>query len=65
MWFLYAILGWSSFVGLAVMVALTPVPGWVASLTSTVQKQKMKATDARVQNVTESKRHFWTARPTY
>ncbi|KAI0775462.1 ABC transporter type 1, transmembrane domain-containing protein [Irpex lacteus] len=53
MWFLYAILGWSSFVGLAVMVALTPVPGWVASLTSTVQKQKMKATDARVQNVTE------------
>ncbi|KAI0798592.1 hypothetical protein BC629DRAFT_232884 [Irpex lacteus] len=52
-WFLYAILGWSSFVGLAVMIALTPVPGWVATLTNTVQKEKMKATDARVQNVTE------------
>ena len=58
MWFLYVVLGWSSFVGLAVMVALTPVPAWVATLTNTVQKQKMKATDARVQNVTESGSSF-------
>lgn len=54
MWFLYVVLGWSSFVGLGVMVALCPAPAWVATLTNTVQKQKMKATDARVQNVTES-----------
>ncbi|KAI0693031.1 hypothetical protein BC835DRAFT_1520746 [Cytidiella melzeri] len=53
MWFLYAVLGWSSLVGLGVMVALMPVPAWVASLTSGVQKKKMKATDARVQIVTE------------
>ncbi|KAI0685987.1 hypothetical protein BC835DRAFT_1420713 [Cytidiella melzeri] len=51
--FLYAVLGWSAFVGLAVMIALCPVPAWVASLTSGVQKNKMKATDGRVQSVTE------------
>jgi hypothetical protein len=41
--FLYAILGWSSFVGLAVMVALMPVPAWVATFMQGVQKQKMEA----------------------
>ncbi|EKM56944.1 uncharacterized protein PHACADRAFT_254352 [Phanerochaete carnosa HHB-10118-sp] len=51
--FLYQVLGWSSFVGLAVMIALLPVPTWVASLMQGVQKQKMKATDARVQSVSE------------
>ncbi|PSR71574.1 hypothetical protein PHLCEN_2v12546 [Hermanssonia centrifuga] len=54
MLFLYVILGWSAFVGLAVMVSLFPVPAWVASLMRVTQKQKMKATDGRVQNVTES-----------
>ncbi|KAI0703637.1 hypothetical protein BC835DRAFT_1262769 [Cytidiella melzeri] len=53
MCFLYVVLGWSAFVGLAVMVGLCPVPAWVASLTSGVQKKKMKATDGRVQSVTE------------
>jgi hypothetical protein len=33
----------SSFVGLAVMIVLIPVPAWVASLMQGVQKQKMKA----------------------
>ncbi|KAF7797043.1 hypothetical protein EIP86_008235 [Pleurotus ostreatoroseus] len=51
--FLYAVLGWSSFVGMVVMVSLFPVPALVAKILSGVQKQKMKATDARVQNVTE------------
>ncbi|EKM56938.1 uncharacterized protein PHACADRAFT_208107 [Phanerochaete carnosa HHB-10118-sp] len=51
--FLYQVLGWSSFVGLAVMIVLLPVPTWVASLMQGVQKQKMKATDGRVQSVTE------------
>lgn len=54
MWFLYVILGWSSFAGLLVLVILAPGPALLATLTNTAQKQKMKATDARVQNVTES-----------
>ncbi|THH01300.1 hypothetical protein EW026_g1369 [Hermanssonia centrifuga] len=52
-WFLYVVLGWSAFVGMVVMIALFPVPAWVASMMRGVQKQKMKATDGRVQNVTE------------
>ncbi|PSR81762.1 hypothetical protein PHLCEN_2v6271 [Hermanssonia centrifuga] len=53
MWFLYEVLGWSAFVGLAVMILMFPVPASVAKLMDGVQKKKMKATDARVQNVTE------------
>ncbi|PSR73260.1 hypothetical protein PHLCEN_2v10875 [Hermanssonia centrifuga] len=52
-WFLYVILGWSTFVGLAVMVILFPAPAWIASLMGDVQKRKMESTDARVQNVVE------------
>ncbi|EKM51055.1 uncharacterized protein PHACADRAFT_128771 [Phanerochaete carnosa HHB-10118-sp] len=51
--FLYDLLGWSAFVGFVVMVALLPVPRYVAALMSSAQKEKMKATDARVQLVTE------------
>ncbi|EKM51019.1 uncharacterized protein PHACADRAFT_177708 [Phanerochaete carnosa HHB-10118-sp] len=51
--FLYALLGWSVFVGCAVMVVLLPVPGRIAALMSGAQKEKMRATDARVQLVTE------------
>ncbi|KAJ3558885.1 hypothetical protein NM688_g664 [Phlebia brevispora] len=53
MFFLYVILGWSCFVGLVVMIALTPVPTIIGKALNSVQKEKMKATDARVQNVTE------------
>ncbi|KAI0052512.1 hypothetical protein FA95DRAFT_1675194 [Auriscalpium vulgare] len=53
-WFLYTILGWSAFVGMAVMVILFPVPGYVAKVIQTVQKETMKKTDARVQTVTET-----------
>ncbi|KAI0329604.1 multidrug resistance-associated ABC transporter [Cubamyces sp. BRFM 1775] len=52
--FLYAILGWSAFMGMAAMILLFPVPGYVASLIQGVQKEKMKKTDARVQDVTET-----------
>ncbi|KAJ8594877.1 hypothetical protein M405DRAFT_759938 [Rhizopogon salebrosus TDB-379] len=52
--FLYNILGWSAFVGLAVMVILFPLPGYVAKMIQTVQKEKMNKTDARVQTVTET-----------
>ncbi|EMD36160.1 hypothetical protein CERSUDRAFT_115127 [Gelatoporia subvermispora B] len=53
-WFLYSVLGWSSFVGLASMIALLPVPGYFASLTQSLQKEKMKKTDMRVQAVTDT-----------
>ncbi|KAF7978858.1 hypothetical protein HWV62_44329 [Athelia sp. TMB] len=53
-WFLYVILGWSAFVGLAIMVLLFPLPGAVASMIQTVQVTRMQKTDARVQNVTET-----------
>ncbi|KZP16764.1 P-loop containing nucleoside triphosphate hydrolase protein [Athelia psychrophila] len=53
-WFLYVILGWSAFVGLAVMVLLSPLPGAVASMIQSVQVARMQKTDARVQNVTET-----------
>ncbi|KAI0774725.1 multidrug resistance-associated ABC transporter [Trametes elegans] len=52
--FLYQILGWSAFVGLAAMTLLFPVPGYVASKIQGVQTEKMKKTDARVQDVTET-----------
>ncbi|KAF9807084.1 hypothetical protein IEO21_08395 [Rhodonia placenta] len=57
-WFLYNILGWrhncSAFAGMGMMIVLFPLPGYVASRTQTVQVEKMKMTDARVQNVTET-----------
>ncbi|KAI0638608.1 multidrug resistance-associated ABC transporter [Trametes polyzona] len=52
--FLYSILGWSAFVGMAAMVLLFPIPGYVASMIQGVQTEKMKKTDARVQDVTET-----------
>ncbi|EMD41585.1 hypothetical protein CERSUDRAFT_110141 [Gelatoporia subvermispora B] len=53
-WFLYDVLGWSSFVGLATMLALFPIPGYITSITQKVQREKMKRTDARTQAVTET-----------
>ncbi|KAF7306582.1 ATP-binding cassette transporter [Mycena indigotica] len=52
--FLYNVLGWSAFVGMAVMVLLFPVPGYVAQKIQYVQQQRLKKTDARVQVVTET-----------
>ena len=40
--FLYKVLGWSAIVGMVVMVALYPLPGWIASKMQDVQKEKMK-----------------------
>ncbi|KAI9444468.1 hypothetical protein H4582DRAFT_1805817 [Lactarius indigo] len=53
-WFLYNILGWSAFVGMAVMVVFFPIPGTVASKIQKVQKETVKRTDARVQAATET-----------
>ncbi|KAF9466481.1 hypothetical protein BDZ94DRAFT_1280783 [Collybia nuda] len=52
-WFLYVILGWSAFVGLAVIVGLFPFPGYITSQIQAVEASRMKRTDARVQIVTE------------
>ncbi|KAI0746563.1 P-loop containing nucleoside triphosphate hydrolase protein [Daedaleopsis nitida] len=51
--FLYQILGWSAFVGLATMLLSLPVPGYITKLLQSTQREKMKRTDARVQLVTE------------
>ncbi|KAH9059060.1 hypothetical protein EDB87DRAFT_1675205 [Lactarius vividus] len=53
-WFLYNILGWSAFVGMAVMVALFPIPGTIAGKIQKVQKETVKRTDARVQAAAET-----------
>ncbi|TDL29986.1 P-loop containing nucleoside triphosphate hydrolase protein [Rickenella mellea] len=52
-WFLYSILGWSALVGMVVMFLGFPLPGYIAKLIQTVQVERMKRTDARVQVVTE------------
>lgn len=52
--FLYALLGYSAFVGLAFLLCLFPVPGYVAKLIQRVQVTRMEKTDGRVQTVTES-----------
>ncbi|KAI0260155.1 hypothetical protein BC834DRAFT_925973 [Gloeopeniophorella convolvens] len=51
--FLYNILGWSTFVGMFFMIALTPLPGLVTKLIHTTQQEAMKKTEVRVQTVTE------------
>ncbi|KAJ7662622.1 hypothetical protein DFH06DRAFT_1471431 [Mycena polygramma] len=53
-YFLWVILGWSAFVGLALMVLLAPVPGLVAKLIRSAKIKQLHATDARVQKVTET-----------
>ena len=53
-WMLYDLLGWSSFIGVAVMLAFLPIPGAIAKNIQRVQREVMKRTDARVQVVTES-----------
>ncbi|KAH9166805.1 hypothetical protein EDB89DRAFT_2245995 [Lactarius sanguifluus] len=53
-WFLYSILGWSTFVGMVVMVALFPIPGTVAGKIQKIQRETAKRTDARVQAATET-----------
>ncbi|KAJ3519232.1 hypothetical protein NMY22_g13302 [Coprinellus aureogranulatus] len=54
--FLYFILGWSAFVGIGLIIILLPVPGWLTSVASRVQDERMKkaSTDNRTQTVTES-----------
>jgi len=52
--FLYRVLGWSAFVGLTLMAITFPAPGLIAAKINTITNERMKKTDARVQQVTES-----------
>ncbi|KAJ7625252.1 hypothetical protein DFH06DRAFT_1142177 [Mycena polygramma] len=54
-WFLYGPLGWSVWVGVASIVVLAPMPGYMAKLVQSVQKERLKRTDDRVQSVSEVK----------
>lgn len=51
--FLYAVLGWSCFVGLGVMIVSFPLPGMIAKYVKRAQEKRLKKTDARVQSVSE------------
>ncbi|THU83225.1 hypothetical protein K435DRAFT_807685 [Dendrothele bispora CBS 962.96] len=49
------VLGWSSFLGLATIIILFPLPGYLGKLVQRAQKAKMKETDARIETVTEKR----------
>ncbi|KAI0360840.1 multidrug resistance-associated ABC transporter [Trametes cingulata] len=51
--FMYSVLGWSALVGLATLIAIMPLPGYLSAWTQTYQKKTMSKTDARVQTVHE------------
>ncbi|KAF8208849.1 P-loop containing nucleoside triphosphate hydrolase protein [Mycena galopus ATCC 62051] len=56
-WFLYLILGWSSFVGLAVILITLPLPSYLARIIRICRyllDARYLLTDARVQQVTET-----------
>ncbi|KAJ7283148.1 P-loop containing nucleoside triphosphate hydrolase protein [Mycena rebaudengoi] len=53
-WFLHLLLGWAAWVGLGSILVLTPVPGYMAKLVQSVQKERIKRTDERVQSVSEA-----------
>ncbi|KAJ6508402.1 hypothetical protein C8R45DRAFT_967292 [Mycena sanguinolenta] len=53
-YFLYVLLGWAVWVGLASIILLAPLPGYMAKLVQSVQKERLKRTDERVQSVSEA-----------
>ncbi|KAJ7578270.1 P-loop containing nucleoside triphosphate hydrolase protein [Mycena floridula] len=53
-YFLYMILGWAAFAGLAVMVLMLPIPGLIGRALQRAKKTQLLKTDARVQTVTET-----------
>ncbi|PPR07922.1 hypothetical protein CVT24_000902 [Panaeolus cyanescens] len=52
--FLFRLLGWSAFVGLATILVLFPIPGYITKALQEIQSDKMKKTDARLETVTEA-----------
>ncbi|KAJ7454991.1 P-loop containing nucleoside triphosphate hydrolase protein [Mycena galericulata] len=53
-WFLYATLGWSAFVGMVTVFAMLPIPGYVGVWVQTAQRDWARRRDARVLAVTET-----------
>ncbi|KAH9166019.1 hypothetical protein EDB89DRAFT_2076264 [Lactarius sanguifluus] len=53
-WFLYSILGWSTFVGMVVMVARFPIPGTVAGKIQKIQRETAKRVSLRLIDVLAS-----------
>ncbi|KAJ7264448.1 P-loop containing nucleoside triphosphate hydrolase protein [Mycena haematopus] len=53
-WFLRVLLGWAVWVGVASIILLAPVPGYMGKLVQSVQKERLKRTDERVQSVSEA-----------
>ncbi|KAJ7750388.1 hypothetical protein DFH07DRAFT_1062096 [Mycena maculata] len=53
-WFLHTVLGWSAFVGLAAIILMLPVPGYIGQWVQTVQRELSKKTDSRMQSVSET-----------
>jgi ABC-type multidrug transport system fused ATPase/permease subunit len=50
---LYQLLGYSMFAGVAAMIIMIPINGWIARLMKTLQKEQMKNKDARTRLMTE------------
>ncbi|KAJ7657324.1 P-loop containing nucleoside triphosphate hydrolase protein [Mycena polygramma] len=53
-WFIHSLLGWSVWVGVASIILLAPVPGHMAKLVQSMQQERLKRTDERVQSVSEA-----------
>ncbi|KAJ7469587.1 hypothetical protein FB451DRAFT_1368560 [Mycena latifolia] len=53
-WFLHSLLGRAVWVGVGSIVILAPVPGFMTKFVQSVQKERMKRTDERVQSVSEA-----------
>jgi ABC-type multidrug transport system fused ATPase/permease subunit len=50
---LYNLVGWSMLAGIAVMIVMMPVQGWVARIMKNLQKDQMKNKDARSRLINE------------
>ncbi|KAJ7069538.1 hypothetical protein C8F01DRAFT_1113104 [Mycena amicta] len=53
-YFLYVLLDWAVWVGVASIILLAPLPGYMAKLVQKVQKERLKRTDERVSSVSEA-----------
>ncbi|KAJ7069529.1 hypothetical protein C8F01DRAFT_1245729 [Mycena amicta] len=53
-YFLYVLLDWAVWVGVASIILLAPLPGYMAKLVQKVQKERLKRTDDRVSSVSEA-----------
>jgi ABC-type multidrug transport system fused ATPase/permease subunit len=50
---LYRVLGWSAFVGIAVILVLIPVPTWMSQLVGKVQRKVKRSQDSRISLISE------------